>query len=237
MNTQIVALIEVVPHKPPTIPRKGWNTNENVIEIFYDALTNEVTGGSQILSYVILWDQGLGDGNFVVLKGVSTPNLALTVLLDTGITSGTFYTFKYLGMNQQGQGLPSDEFTIRAVTFPSKMNMPVVTYSGPGTYTVSFQEPSNKGAMNIAIDYYEIMFQKSDGTWAEILPDCYGGDPTIISSHACQVSVDLLTDAATFNLKQGDRIVVKIRATNEEPLTSVYSEPSTSNTHIVARPH
>jgi len=28
-----------------------------------------------------------------VLKGVSTPNLALTVLLDTGITSGTFYKF------------------------------------------------------------------------------------------------------------------------------------------------
>lgn len=56
LNTEVVALIEVVPHKPPTIPRKGWNTNENVIEIFYDALTDENTGGSNILSYVVLWD-------------------------------------------------------------------------------------------------------------------------------------------------------------------------------------
>jgi len=36
---------------------------------------------------------------------------------------------------------------------------------------------------------------------------------------------------------QGDRIVVKIRATNEEPLTSVYSNPSTTETLIVVRPH
>lgn len=93
VNSLTVALIQVVPHKPPTIPRKGWNTNENVIEIFYDALTGELTGGSAILSYVILWDAGSGDGNFVVLKGVSTPNLSLTVLIDQGISSGTFYTF------------------------------------------------------------------------------------------------------------------------------------------------
>jgi hypothetical protein len=66
-----VALVEVVPHKPPTIPSKGWNTNENVIEIFYDQITGVLTGGSPILSYVILWDAGTGDGNFVVLKGVS----------------------------------------------------------------------------------------------------------------------------------------------------------------------
>lgn len=57
-----------------------------------------------------------------ILKGVSSPNTALTVVLDTGITSGTFYKFQYFGINQQGQGVASDVFTIRAVTFPSKMN-------------------------------------------------------------------------------------------------------------------
>lgn len=82
----------IPPHKPPTIPRKGWATNENVIEIFYDALTGLLTGGSPITSYGILWDQGLG-GAMSVLKGVSTPNLALSMLKDTEITSGTFYKF------------------------------------------------------------------------------------------------------------------------------------------------
>lgn len=86
------AIIQVVPHKPPAIPRKGWNTNENVIEIFYDALTGVLTGGSDITSYVVMWDQGLG-GAMSVLRGVATPNLALTVLLDSGITSGTIYKF------------------------------------------------------------------------------------------------------------------------------------------------
>jgi len=55
VNTEGV-LIVVPPHKPPTIPRKGWATNENVIEIFYDAITGVLTGGSQITSYGILWD-------------------------------------------------------------------------------------------------------------------------------------------------------------------------------------
>lgn len=73
-----------------------------------------------------------------VLTGISTPNLALTVLINTGIISGTFYKFQYYGINQQGAGLPSDVFTIRAVTFPSKMNVPNVIYSGPGVYTISW---------------------------------------------------------------------------------------------------
>ena len=237
LNTE-GALIEVVPHKPPTIPRKGWATNENVIEIFYDALTGVKTGGSSILSYVVLWDQGLG-GSMSVLRGVSSPNLALTVLLDTGITSGTFYKFQYYGVNQQGDGVPSDVFTIRAVTYPSKMNMPVITYGPvlPGVYTVTFSAPSNKGAVNINIAYYEIMFMKKDGSYAEIKPDCDGADPTIVSGEICTVPLSKLTDAGTFGLVQGDRVVVKIRATNEEPLTSVYSNPSTSDTFVVALPH
>ena len=45
VNTEGV-LVVIPPHKPLTIPRKGWATNENVIEIFYDALTGVLTGGS-----------------------------------------------------------------------------------------------------------------------------------------------------------------------------------------------
>ncbi len=81
------------------------------------------------------------------------------------------------------------------------------------------------------------MFMKSDGSFAELKPDCDGSDTAIVIANACEVPLDRLTDPLTFNLKQGDRIVVKIRATNEEPLTSVYSNPSTINTLVVARPH
>jgi len=219
-------LVEVPPLKPPTIPRKGWATNENVIEIFYDNITGSLTGGSKITSFGILWDQGLG-GAIIVIKDVSTPNMALTVLLDTGITSGTFYKFQYFGINQQGQGVPSDVFTIRAVTFPSKMNQPDIAYTSPGEYTVSWTPPSNKGAVNIAITYYEVLFMRSDGSFAELKPDCDGSNPAVVLANSCEVPLDRLTNPLTFNLTQGDRIIVKIRATNEEPLTSVYSNPST----------
>jgi len=133
--------------------------------------------------------------------------------------------------------VPSDPFTIRAVTFPSKMNQPDIAYTSPAVYTVSWSPPSNKGAVNIAISYYEVMFMKSDGSYAEIKPDCDGSDPAVVLANSCEVPLERLTDPLTFNLKQGDRIVVKIRATNEEPLTSVYSNPSVVNTLVVARPH
>lgn len=172
-----------------------------------------------------------------VLRGVSSPNTALTVLLDTSITSGTFYKFQYFGINQQGQGVPSDVFTIRAVTFPSKMNSPDVTYTGSGIYTITWLTPSNRGAVNIPISYYEVLFMRADGTYTELSPDCDGSDPDVVSTNQCEIPVERFTDPATFNLKQGDRIIAKIRATNEEPLTSVYSNPSTTATLIVVRPH
>ena len=78
---------------------------------------------------------------------------------------------------------------------------------------------------------------KSDGSYAEIKPDCDGADPAVVLAKSCEVPLERLTDPLTFNLKQGDRIVVKIRATNQEPLTSVYSNPSVVNTLVVARPH
>jgi len=53
-----------------------------------------------------------------------------------------------------------------AVTFPSKMNMPVVTYTSVGGYTVTFQTPSNIGAVGVAIQNYDIMFMRSDGSFA-----------------------------------------------------------------------
>jgi hypothetical protein len=55
VNTEGV-LVVVPPLKPLTIPRKGWASNENVIEIFYDSIVGTLTGGSEITSYGILWD-------------------------------------------------------------------------------------------------------------------------------------------------------------------------------------
>ena len=62
-----------------------------------------MTGGSPITSYVILWDQGLG-GALSILMGDTTPNLSTDILITSGITSGTTYTFAYFGRNALGNG-------------------------------------------------------------------------------------------------------------------------------------
>ncbi len=80
------------------------------------------------------------------------------------------------------------------------MSMPVVAYGpAPGVYTVTFSAPSNNGAVNIDIDYYEIMFMKKDGSYAEIKPECDGADATIIANTVCTVPLAKLTDG-TFAL-------------------------------------
>ena len=80
------------------------------------------------------------------------------------------------------------------------------------------------------------MFLRADGTYAEILPDCDGSDPSVISDRSCEVPLAKLTDPSSFNLEQGATVVVKVRATNVQGLTSVYSNPSSSPTLIVAVP-
>jgi hypothetical protein len=81
-----------------------------------------MTGGSPITSYVILWDQGLG-GALSVLMGTTTPNLSTDILITTGITSGTNYTFAYYGRNAIGDGWdgvsPLPEVKILAAIKPS----------------------------------------------------------------------------------------------------------------------
>ncbi len=226
-------MIEVVPLKPTSAPSKGSATSETQIQITYSALTGTLNGGSAITSYAILWDAGLG-GSMFVLKGVSSNNLDLSATFTSGISSGGSYKFAYYGVNAHGDGAISDTVTIVAATNPTQMTPPSVTYSSLA-YMVTFSQPTNIGGTGLSITKYEILFKKSDGTYAEIIPECDGTDSQVISGLECEVALTTLT-SAPFSLVQGNQVVVKIRALNSENLYSTYSNPSSSLTYIVARP-
>lgn len=84
------ALIEVVPHKPTAAPTRGELTDERQIHLEYAALEGTATGGSVILSYVVLWDEGLA-GDFSPIVGDTLPNLLTSIVITQGVTSGVVY--------------------------------------------------------------------------------------------------------------------------------------------------
>ncbi len=50
------ALVEIVPHKPPTAATKHYTTTQSVLVINYLYLEGTANGGAPILSYEIMWD-------------------------------------------------------------------------------------------------------------------------------------------------------------------------------------
>ena len=78
------SLIETVPHAI-TAPTRGSLTHELQVHIEFDSLVDAATGGSPILSYVVLWDEGNGDGSFTPLVGDSEPSLQTSIVYATGI--------------------------------------------------------------------------------------------------------------------------------------------------------
>jgi hypothetical protein len=82
-------------------------------------LEGDLDGGSWILSYVILWDEGIPTGAFVPILGYDTPNKAMSVVIDENINSGQLYRFKYYATNTHGDGIESDESEIMASSSPT----------------------------------------------------------------------------------------------------------------------
>ena len=55
VNT-VGALVEVVPHKPPTSPFKNTSTTQTKLVIDYANLSGTANGGTPITAYEISWD-------------------------------------------------------------------------------------------------------------------------------------------------------------------------------------
>lgn len=156
------ALIEVPPQKPAGITR-GTSSQPTEIEIVIAPLTGTATGGAEILTYVIQSNGG-GSGTTFTSKfgSVSQPALG-TSFLDTGLQSGQFYTYRYFGVNRQGDGAISDETQILAATVPDAPSQPTVSYLSL-KYTVDWTSPFT-GGTGVALTAYSIEVKSKSGTF------------------------------------------------------------------------
>lgn len=139
--------VKGVPLKPPSAPTSGAGSSTTQIEVVIAPLTGNDTGGSQILSYHIEFDDATAGASWTELQGLSTNSLQTSHTV-TGLTMARAYRFRYRARNIFGWSSSfSDEVTISTVTAPSQVNAALVTISVSGTNVVlAWTAPSSNGS-------------------------------------------------------------------------------------------
>lgn len=215
------------PSAPSASPAITTQT-ETAIAVSYAALSgNSETGGSDILSYNIVFDDGSNGSTFTTLAG-ETPFTTSLAYTKSGLTSGTTYQFKYRAYNKHGWSDYSPVISILAAEVPDTMD--AITFAIQDSVKVRFTwaAPDANGA---SITRYTILIRQSDdSTFTEDTTNCDGSDSTIMSNLYCDVPFTALI-ASPYSLAQDDLIVAKIMATNSQG-DSTYSAENTSGVTI-----
>jgi hypothetical protein len=158
------ALVQVVPHAPPSAPTRGSNTNGASLEVLWATYSQD--GGSAILAYGLEIDLGDGAG-YVPAAEVLVSSGATSATITSGISSGATYTLRYRARNVHGWSAysPTPDLTIIAATVPSPPADPVETINNALTtaVTVSWGEPADLGGAGITISDYRVLLRESDG--------------------------------------------------------------------------
>lgn len=106
-----------MPDKPSTAPTNvAASTTATVINIVYNALNIDQSGGSPITNYNVYIDDG-NDGAF----GAAISNTLATTYSTSALTltAGKVYRFKYSAVNVEGEGPHSDEVAILMASVPT----------------------------------------------------------------------------------------------------------------------
>jgi hypothetical protein len=177
-GTNIIgALAETPPQTPPTGPARGILTTETQLDVNWEFLTTyEQTGGTDIISYELDMDDGLG-GSFVEVIGYTTPFALNSFLITFDIVSGRNYALKYRAQNVHGW---SPDFS--PITYILAATVPAIPVGEPQTsiadtevnVRISWQAPTSTGGTGVVINSYVIEVQLKDGTYQQV---CDGTDP------------------------------------------------------------
>jgi hypothetical protein len=171
------ALVQIEPHDPLTAPRRGANTNENSLEVYFDFITQD--GGADILAYSIEMDSGAGFSELA--STLSSP----ATVVDAQIQSGVYLQVRYRAQNVHGWSTYSQETMIVATTVPDQPTLPLsVAVEFDTKVHLSWSEPANTGGSGILIDGYQIFVEHYDGiTYTEVpSSDCDGLHTDTIST-------------------------------------------------------
>ena len=90
--TADIALVRVVPHKPPTIPKRdNALTTAMLLQVEIDELVSPETGGSTILSYHLRYDDGSQGETWTDLLGYPSDETILSHGVTASIQAGSTY--------------------------------------------------------------------------------------------------------------------------------------------------
>jgi len=197
------------------------------------ALTDnsDQSGGTQITSYALEWNNGFGTSFTEVVGGpIGSDNLNRFINVST--TPGLTYLFRYRVRNIFGWSPNySPTATILSASKPDVPASPTTEISGPNV-RISWTQPNSNAA---AIQAYTIEILAKDGlAWKQTLT-CDGSSAVVISSLECFVPLLTLIDPAAFGLVVQDLVQARIAATNSVG-TSGYSLPNTIGALVQTRP-
>ena len=190
------------------MPFEGPATDDTRIQVSWNQLVGDETGGSTILSYNLEMQIG---GVFNELVGQTTYFQSTSYLIQAGISSGQLYAFRVRARNKWGFGPFSDVVQIRAATNPNRELTAPVTANDGGKILIAWSKPQDRGS---PIEEYEIAILTSDGiSFSTELQFCNGEDPAIVSSRSCQIPLTTLREEP-FNLVYPNLVVAKVRSKN-----------------------
>jgi len=198
------------------------SVTEAEIELSWSALTAPANGNSEVTAYNVYWDNGGGTTSIALLDSLAT------TLAVPGLEGGVTYRFKVRAWNRYGAGEFSSELAVLAADRPDALAIPSVTIGAAETdVTIAWAAPD---AHSAAIDYYEVLVQLADGTFAAA---CDGADADIIAALSC--SVTMATVASTTGLAIDSLIRVRVRAHNANGWGG-YSELNSAGATIEGAP-
>lgn len=204
------AQIQVLPSTMED-PYEGVATDDTRVQVVWNELIEENTGGSAILSYNL--EMMIG-GVMTEIVGQTTYYQDTSYLIQTGIQSGQSYSFRVRGRNKWGYGPYSNIVLIEASTNPdTQISTPTLINSGQNI-VISWPEPEDKGS---AILEYQILIIAESKTNPEfdidaIDMDCDGASALVIESRTCTIAV--VDFRSKFNLDYPDQVFAKIRSRN-----------------------
>lgn len=181
-------------------------------------------GGSPIIDYKIYWDNGVGNGNFdTVLASTTYPSLEYTA---SGLTEGTYYSFKITAVNIVDESLKSTSGRFLASDLPGIPGTPVKVSADANQITISWTAPSSDGGSDLLLYHVYI-----DGVKHEDITT-----PTTTYTFSTPTTGQLyaFTVSSSNYINEGSQStsVSIIAATVPEASTSAPTKVSASSSHI-----
>ena len=81
----VVALVQVVPHKPLSPPYRNENTSATLLQVDFDPFVSPQDGGADILSYHLQYDDASGGAIWTNLLGFDTDEAELSYSVTVSI--------------------------------------------------------------------------------------------------------------------------------------------------------